>query len=321
MLCENTIGGHTCKCQSGYQVALNGLSCLLTQCGDFDYLSNATTSVHFSESDRRVNSTASIVCEQGYSMNNGTNSISLRCLDDGSWDGNPVSCKDIDECSKSLDSCDSDEVCHNTEGSYECQRNEPSPTSQTNEPSPTSQTNEPQPTSQTNEPQPTSQPNEPQLTSQPKEPQPTSQPNEPTSQSSPCSDGETNDCVSDDPNAKNIAAGGSEQTYVYIGIAIGCLLLLIVVVIIVVVACRRHRRALNVPSTPAPAMVLAAADADHVYDRIVRPGENERLYEDVPRSIASQSSRTRLCSEKGVEVGNPLYGFSGMNQPGESNQE
>ena len=90
MLCENTIGEHTCKCWPGYHEALDALSCMPTQCGDLDYLLNSTTIVHFSSKDRIVDSIAVIVCKQGYSMNTETNSLSLHCLDDGSWDGDPV---------------------------------------------------------------------------------------------------------------------------------------------------------------------------------------------------------------------------------------
>ena len=91
MLCENTFGGYTCRCKSGYQATSNGLSCKPTQCGQLNYLFNATTIVVFSDDYRSVNSTANVSCVQGYSMN-GTSSLSLICLDDGSWDKNPEGC-------------------------------------------------------------------------------------------------------------------------------------------------------------------------------------------------------------------------------------
>ncbi|XP_065833094.1 protein jagged-1-like [Oscarella lobularis] len=122
-VCQNTVRGYLCPCQPGYADTGDGRSCTRIQCKNLDSLLAASAArVTFSNDNRWVGTTAHIICRGGYKMQPGS-LWSLRCLDDGEWDGevNANICSDIDECQLFPPPCFLGEVCRNTVGSYICE--------------------------------------------------------------------------------------------------------------------------------------------------------------------------------------------------------
>ncbi|XP_065845751.1 protein jagged-1-like isoform X2 [Oscarella lobularis] len=236
-LCNNTVGGYLCPCKPGYADAGDGRSCTRIQCKNLDSSLGASAArVTFSNDNRWVGTTAQIACLGGYKMQPGSLS-SLRCLDDGEWDGEVKAniCSDIDECQVAQSPCRSGEVCHNTVGSYICETGEQTQTPETKAPT-TKPTQTPETKAPTTEPTQTPETKAPttERTQTPETKAPTT--------ISPCSecDEENTDAIGtperiiDEKKKNNIG--------LYIGVAVGVLLLIVIIIVILLVLRRRSKR-------------------------------------------------------------------------------
>ena len=107
-LCANSAGGYECSCNTGY--VLSGR----TACDDINECLDDSANTCCDNCD--ANTDASSTCSNiagGFT-----------CACDTGYEGDGVSCTDINECSTGADSCSAFAQCFNTDGSFRCACND-----------------------------------------------------------------------------------------------------------------------------------------------------------------------------------------------------
>ncbi|XP_036364063.1 fibrillin-1 isoform X2 [Octopus sinensis] len=115
--CINTPGSYFCKCDKGYTLDSKGHSCKAEYCETFHAPVNADVKYKacLKNQTLQIGTKCPIKCHKGFHLDG---SSTLRCLKNGSWSRNNVTCEDIDECEKNNGKCE--HQCVNTMGSYFC---------------------------------------------------------------------------------------------------------------------------------------------------------------------------------------------------------
>ncbi|CAI9731634.1 von Willebrand factor type A, EGF and pentraxin domain-containing 1 [Octopus vulgaris] len=115
--CINTPGSYFCKCEKGYTLDSKGHSCKAEYCETFHAPVNADVKYKacLKNQTLQIGTKCPIKCHKGFHLDG---SSTLRCLKNGSWSRNNVTCEDIDECEKNNGKCE--HQCVNTMGSYFC---------------------------------------------------------------------------------------------------------------------------------------------------------------------------------------------------------